>query len=129
MFGSLMMFASGVVASLPSSASASCVFCSAGSRSLKLARMRPDSEMSRLSTAIPAGAANVWMIGKNEYVASAGAGDVLVLADHPDVRGAGWDRGRESRHLAVGSHPRQLQRPAAGRAEDARSAGRARQTG
>ncbi len=49
MFGSLMMLASGVVASAPSSASAS------GTRP-NAARMRPDSEMSRVSTPTPAAA-------------------------------------------------------------------------
>jgi hypothetical protein len=57
MFGSLMMLASGVVASAPSSASAS------GTRP-NAARMRPASEMSRVSTATPAAPANASMIGQ-----------------------------------------------------------------
>ena len=70
-FGSLMMFASGVVASAPSSASAS--GCSPN-----WARMRPASEMSRSSTSTPALAANASMIGRNEWVARAGASSVYV---------------------------------------------------
>ena len=69
MFGSLMMFASGVLASSPSSASAS--GCSPN-----WARMRPASEMSRSSTSTPACPANASMIGRNECVASAGASSV-----------------------------------------------------
>ena len=53
MFGSLMMFASGVLASSPSSASAS-----ARAPRSNWARMRPASEMSRSSISTPAGAAN-----------------------------------------------------------------------
>ena len=49
MFGSLMMFASGVLASSPSSLSASGTRCSSVSRSGNCARMRPASEMSRSS--------------------------------------------------------------------------------
>ena len=71
MFGSLMMLASGVVARAPSSASAS------GTRS-NAARMRPDSEMSRVSTATPAAPANASITGRNECVASAGASSVYV---------------------------------------------------
>ena len=56
MFGSLMMFASGVLASSPSSASASGTRCSSSRRSGNCARMRPASEMSRSSTSTPAGA-------------------------------------------------------------------------
>ena len=54
MFGSLMMFASGVLASSPSSASAS--RRAARSAVGNCARMRPASEMSRSSTSTPAGA-------------------------------------------------------------------------
>ena len=73
MFGSLMMLASGVLASSPSSASASSMPLLVGSRrSGKLAMIRPASEMSRVSTATPAVAAYAWMIGRNEYVASSG---------------------------------------------------------
>jgi len=71
MFGSLTMFASGVLASSPSSASASGASPSA-------ARMRPASEMSRNSTSTPAAPANALMIGRNECVASAGASSVYV---------------------------------------------------
>ncbi len=40
--------------------------------------MRPASEMSRVSTVTPAVAANAWTMGRNEYVASAGASSVWV---------------------------------------------------
>ena len=46
MFGSLMMLASGLVASAPSSASSSLCRCAGVSFSGKLARMRPASEIS-----------------------------------------------------------------------------------
>ncbi len=54
MFGSLMMFASGLQTSAASSASASATRCSPVSRSGNCAMIRPDSEMSRVSTATPA---------------------------------------------------------------------------
>jgi hypothetical protein len=72
------MLASGVRASSPSSASASPMRWSSVSRSGKVAMMRPASEMSRVSTSTPATPANAWMIGSNEYVASAGASSVNV---------------------------------------------------
>ena len=78
MFGSLMMLASGRLASAPSSASASSIRCSSGSRSPNWAMTRPASEMSRVSTATPATPAYAWMIGRNEYVASSGASSVCV---------------------------------------------------
>ena len=79
MFGSLMMLASGVLASSPSSASASATRCSSrrgGPGSA--ARIRPASEMSRGSTSTPAAPANAWTIGSSDYVASAGASSVWV---------------------------------------------------
>jgi hypothetical protein len=69
MLGSLMMLAAGVLASSPSSVSES------GARS-NAARMRPASEMSRVSTSTPAFPAYASMIGRNECVASAGASSV-----------------------------------------------------
>ncbi len=78
MLGSLMMLASGFLASAPSSASASSMRCSGVRRSGKLAMIRPASEMSRVSTATPAVDAYAWMIGRNEYVASRGASSVCV---------------------------------------------------
>ena len=57
MFGSLMMFASGVSTSRPSSASASSTRCPSASRSGNEARIRPASEMSRVTTSTPAWAA------------------------------------------------------------------------
>jgi hypothetical protein len=78
MFGSLMMFASGVLASAPSSASASSMRWSSGRRSANWAMMRPESEMSRVSTATPAVEAYASMTGRNEYVASKGASSVCV---------------------------------------------------
>ena len=64
--GSLMMLASGVVASAPSSARASPMRWSSGSRSSNAAMMRPDSEMSRVSTSTPAVPANASITGRNE---------------------------------------------------------------
>jgi hypothetical protein len=66
-----MMFASGVLASAPSSARAS------GSIS-KAPRMRPASEMSRVSISTPAAEAKASTIGSSEYVARAGASSVWV---------------------------------------------------
>ena len=71
MFGSLMMFASGVLASSPSSASAS-------GACPNWARIRPASEMSRSSTSTPACPANARMMGRKECVARAGASSVYV---------------------------------------------------
>ena len=66
MFGSLMMFAPGVVASSPSSASASPIRWSSARYSGKTARMRPAREMSRVSTGTPAVDAYALTIGRNE---------------------------------------------------------------
>ena len=66
MFGSLTMFASGLVASFPSSARASPIFWSSERYSGKLAIIRPASEMSLVSTAMPACRVNAWMIGSKE---------------------------------------------------------------
>jgi hypothetical protein len=77
-FGSLMMFASGVVASAPSSARASGTCCTSVRCSGKLARIRAASEMSRVSTDTPATPAKAWMMGSSEHVASAGASSVKV---------------------------------------------------
>jgi hypothetical protein len=78
MLGSLMMFASGVFASSPSSARASGTRCSSARRSGNTARMRAASEMSRVSTGMPAAPAYASRIGRNEWVASAGASSVYV---------------------------------------------------
>ena len=78
MLGSLMMLASGVATSAPSSARASPTRCPSVSRSGKPARMRPASEMSRLSTSTPAAAPKAEMIGRKETVARAGASSVWV---------------------------------------------------
>ena len=77
-FGSLMMLASGVVASAPSSARASGTRWAAVRRSGKAARMRPAREMSRVSTVTPAVEAKAWMMGRSERVARAGASSVNV---------------------------------------------------
>ena len=68
----------GPVHSSPSSARASPMRCSSVRRSGNWARMRPASEMSRLSTVTPAAAPKAWMIGRNERVARAGASSVWV---------------------------------------------------
>ncbi len=78
MFGSLMMLASGVCASSPSSASASGTRWSSSSSSGNWARIRPASEMSRSSMSMPAAPANASMIGSSDLVASAGASSVCV---------------------------------------------------
>ena len=69
MFGSLMMFASGVFASSPSSARSSFCRFAASSVSEKFAMIRPASEMSRVSTEMPAEPVNASMIGSSECVA------------------------------------------------------------
>jgi hypothetical protein len=66
MFGSLMMFASGRRQSWPSSARWSPIRCSGFSESGNAATMRPESEMSRVSTAMPAGFANMRISGSSE---------------------------------------------------------------
>ncbi len=76
--GSLMMLASGFVASSPSSASASGTRWASVRWSGKAARIRPASEMSRVSTVTPAVDAKAWMIGRSECVARAGASSVNV---------------------------------------------------
>ena len=76
--GSLMILASGSLASLPSSAKASGIFCSGVRESEKLARILPAREMSLSSNFIPELAVNALRMGSNEYVASAGASSVLV---------------------------------------------------
>ncbi len=78
MLGSLMMLASGIVTSSPSSARWSSRRCSAGSRSLNAARILPASEMSRVSTLTPDAPANAAITGSNDRVASAGASSVRV---------------------------------------------------
>ncbi len=72
------MFASGVVASWPSSASASPIRCSSVRCSGKAARIRPPREMSRVSTSTPADEAKACTTGRKEYVASMGASSVRV---------------------------------------------------
>ena len=78
MFGSLMMFASGVVASSPSSARASSIRWSSESHSGNAARIRPAREMSRVCTSTPAEEAKAWTTGRKDSVASMGASSVSV---------------------------------------------------
>src|SRR5262245_59804585 len=78
MFGSLMMLASGRLASSPSSVSQSGTRWAAVRPSGKLARMRPAREMSAVSMAIPVPPVNFRMIGSRECVASAGASSISV---------------------------------------------------
>src|ERR1700733_2713640 len=78
MLGSLMMLASGLVASSPSSVSSSLIRCAEVSFSGKLARMRPASEMSFSFTATPAAPTKASTIGSREKVASAGASSTFV---------------------------------------------------
>ena len=76
MFGSLMMLASGVLASSPSSASESGTRWASVSRSGNWARIRAASEIALVSTSTPALPANASTTGRNECVASAGASSV-----------------------------------------------------
>jgi len=78
MLGSLMMLASGVVASSPSSARSSATRCSSVRRSGNWARIRPAREMSRSSMSTPATEAKAPTIGSSDSVASAGASSVWV---------------------------------------------------
>ena len=76
--GSLMIFASGVLARRPNSASASGIRCASVKLSGKLATIRPAREISLVSTSTPEEAVNARMMGKNEAVARAGASSVWV---------------------------------------------------
>src|SRR4051812_14008995 len=78
MLGSLMMLASGFIASLPSSASSSLILCSGFSFSGKFAMMRPVSEMSFSFIFTPAVATKASTIGSRENVASPGASSTFV---------------------------------------------------
>ena len=78
MLGSLMMLASGRIASWPSSASSSLIRCAGVSFSGKLARMRPVSEMSFSFIVTPAVPTKASTIGSRENVASAGASSTFV---------------------------------------------------
>ena len=64
MLGSLIIFASGVLARSPSSAKASAMRCSSDKKSGKFAKMRPASEISLVSTSIPAFEVNALTIGR-----------------------------------------------------------------
>ena len=66
MLGSLMMFASGFIASWPSSANWSVMRCSGFSFSGKFARMRPVSEMSFSVIFTPAVPTKAWTMGSRE---------------------------------------------------------------
>ena len=68
----------GMGAQPPPRRMASGVCCAAGSRSENTAKMRPESEMSLVSTAMPECFVNACTMGKSEYVASAGASSVWV---------------------------------------------------
>ena len=80
MFGSFMMFASGWVASSPSSARASGTTWSAFRFSGKCDRILPAKEMSFNSYSIPELAVKARTIGRSEWVARAGASSVWVYA-------------------------------------------------
>ena len=72
------MFASGFVASSPSSAKAFGTFWSSFKKSGKTAKIRAAKEMSLVTMSIFDDAVNDFMIGSNERVANAGASSVLV---------------------------------------------------
>src|SRR5437868_4572803 len=78
MLGSLMMLASGRIASWPSSASSSLIFCAGVNLSGKLAMIRPVSEMSFSFIFTPAVPTKASTIGRRENVASAGASSTFV---------------------------------------------------
>ena len=78
MLGSLMMLVSGSSVSRPSSARSSGTFCASVRKSPNSARMRADTEMSRLAMRMPAGAVKVRRIGRKAQVASRGASSVRV---------------------------------------------------
>ena len=87
--GSLTMLAAGVLARSPSAESSSLCCCSLESSSENDARMRPETEMSAVSMAMPAGLAKRWMTGSSAYEASAGASSVwvqMILFDELRVR-------------------------------------------
>ena len=78
MLGSLTMLASGVRASAPSAARWSGTRWSPRKRSGNAARMRPASEMSRVSTSTPVPLANARTMGSRAWVARAGASSIFV---------------------------------------------------
>jgi hypothetical protein len=78
MLGSLMMLASGFRVSLPSSARVSGTRCASVRHSGKVASTRAATEMSPVSTLMPAGAVKVRMMGRKALVASSGASSVRV---------------------------------------------------
>ncbi|MNF08892.1 hypothetical protein D3C80_2094200 [compost metagenome] len=78
MFGSLMMLASACKVFLPSSARVLGARCSGVSDSGNSPSTRAATEMSLSVTLMPAGAANVRMMGKKEAVARRGASSVRV---------------------------------------------------
>ena len=78
MLGSLMILASGVFASSPSSINASDCFWFSVKFSGKFAIILPAREISCIVTSMPAGSVKVLMIGSREHVANAGASSVFV---------------------------------------------------
>src|SRR5262249_25177023 len=78
MLGSLMMLASGLVASWPSSVSSSLIRCAGVSFSGKLARIRPAKEVHFTFMDTPAAPTKASTIGSREKVASAGASSTFV---------------------------------------------------
>ena len=76
--GSLMMLASGWVASVPSSARSSLTFWSSCRKSGNCDRMRAASEISRVSTAMPAVRVKASTMGSSDWVARYGASSVRV---------------------------------------------------
>ena len=78
MLGSLMMFASGNFAKCPSSARSSLTACFSERKSENCERTLADKEISRVSIFMLADEAKACTMGKNEYVARAGASSVFV---------------------------------------------------
>ena len=78
MLGSLMMLVSGCSVFLPSSARVLGTFCASLRNSGNSPRMRAATEMSLSTTSMPAGAAKVRTMGRNECVARNGASSVSV---------------------------------------------------
>ena len=77
-FGNLIIFASGVLASSPSSVKASETFWSSVKKSGKTANILAANEISLVSIEISEDLVNAFTIGKNERVAKAGASSVFV---------------------------------------------------
>jgi hypothetical protein len=78
MFGNLITLAAGVVTRSPSTARSSGWRCASPRYSGNDPRMRPASEMSRVSTVTPAAFAKNRTMGRSDALASSGASSTFV---------------------------------------------------